>query len=176
MNYRKVWRFISLAVAAWLLPALAVAQVTPVIFERTEIRIEPAPALAREGEATLLRPTTSYDIELRSEEALRLEYIHTLNELSDMTGVMIMFSAPTIAPLPALQVFTPVDALFVAEDGTILQILPNVALAEMTQDIMAREPVKAFLFLKAGTVAAKMLQPHDTVLGSMFMAAPPVMQ
>lgn len=167
-------RFVSLLLVL-LLPMAAAAQVTPVIFERTDIRIDPAP-IAAEGEATLLREPTRYNIELRSEDALRLEYIHTLNTLTDDTGVMILFASPVMAPLPALQVFTPVDALFVAEDGTILQILPNVALGDMTQDVMAREPVKAFLFLKAGQVAARFLQPRDSVAGSMFTPAPPVMQ
>lgn len=174
MRYPRQLTFISLLLA--LLPAVTMAQVTPVIFERTDIRIDAAPIGGKEGEATLLRPSITYNIELRSEDALKLEYIHTLNTLTDSTGVMILFAAPVMAPLPAMQVYTPVDAIFVAEDGTILQILPNVALGEMTQDVMARDPVKAFLFLKAGEVAAHLIQPQDTVSGSMFVPAPSVMQ
>ena len=174
MFCRKQFRSISFALA--LLPAVVFAQVTPVIFERTDIRIDPAPIGGREGEATLMRDPSMYNIELRSEDALKLEYIHTLNTLTDNTGVMILFSAPMVAPLPAMQVFTPVDAVFVGANGTIVQILPNVALGEMTQDIIAREPVQAFLFLKAGQVAARMIQPHDTIRGTMFTPTPPVMQ
>ena len=175
MRYPRQLTFISLLLAL-LLPAFAMAQVTPVIFERADIRIDAAPIGGREGEATLLRPSITYNIELRSEDALKLEYIHTLNTLTDSTGVMILFTSPMMAPLPAMQVFTPVDAIFLAEDGTILQILPNVALGEMTQDVMARDPVKAFLFLKAGEVAARLIQPQDAVSGSMFVPAPSVMQ
>lgn len=167
-------KYISLLLLA-LLPSMAAAQVTPVIFERTDIRVDPAP-IGNEGEATLLRPATVYNIEFRSEEALKLEYIHSLNELTENTGVLILFSAPAMAPLPAWQVFTPIDALFLAEDGTILQIAPGITPGEMTQDIMAREPVKAFLFLKAGQVAERFLRPRDTVVGSMFVPAPAVMQ
>lgn len=160
-----------------LLPVMGMAQqATPVIFTRTDIRIEPLPIKGKDGEASLLRPESSYNVELRSEEALQLEYIHTLNDLTDTTGVMVMFNAPTVAPLPAFRVYTKVDALFIAEDGTILQILPGVALGEMTQDVYADEPVKAFLFLKQGQVAARMIRPHDSISGDMFIPAPPVMQ
>lgn len=175
MNCLRRLKFAS-AVMAMLVPAAAMAQVTPVIFERTDIRIDHAPIGGKDGEVTIQRNPVTYNIELRSEDALKLEYIHTLNNLTDPTGVMIVFAAPTMAPLPALQVFTAVDALFLAEDGTVLQILPNVALGEMTQDIMARDPVKAFLFLKAGQVAAQSIQPHDTVVGTMFTPSPAVMQ
>lgn len=175
MRCRTISTFISFLALA-MLPLAAGAQVTPVIFERTDIRIDAAPMGGQEGEATVLRPSLTYNIELRSEDALKLEYIHTLNTLADNTGVMILFSAPVVAPLPAMQVFTPVDALFLAEDGTILQILPNVALGNMRQDVYARDPVKAFLFLKAGEVALRAIQPRDTVTGSMFTPAPPVMQ
>lgn len=175
MRCRNRYGLISL-IAALLLPAMAWAQATPIIFERTSVRIDPAPIVGEQGEATLLREPTTYDIEFRSEDALKLEYIHTLNTLTEVTGILVMFSAPVMAPLPAWQVFTPVDALFVAEDGTILQILPNVTLGEMTQDVMARDPVKAFLFLKAGQVAARAIQPRDQVTGGMFTPAPPVLQ
>lgn len=173
---RCLTRLLSISLLLAGLAGPALAQVTPIIFERTNIRIEPTPIRGEENEATLLRAATTYNIELRSEDALKLEYIHTLNTLNDDTGVMIMFAAPSVVPLPAWQVFTKVDAVFLAEDGTILQILPSVALGNMTQDIYAREPVKAFLFLKEGQVAARYLRPRDVVTGSMFVPAPPVME
>lgn len=175
MFCRKILLSISL-ITALLSPAMAYAQATPIIFERTNIRIDPTVFGGVDGEASILRDPSSFNIELRSEDALKLEYIHTLNTLTNDTGVMILFNAPLLAPLPAMQVFTPVDALFVAEDGRIIQILPNVALGEMTQDIYAKEHVKAFLFLAAGQVAARFIQPHDIVTGSMFVPSPSVMQ
>jgi uncharacterized membrane protein (UPF0127 family) len=176
MNYLRRLPFISLLLGL-LAAAPASAQVYPIVFERADIAINPTNLPpANDGEAYIVRPSSRYNIELRSEEAARLEYIHTLNNLTDDSGVMIMFVTPAMVPLPAMQVFTPVDAIFVAEDGTILQIAPNVTLGEMTQDIMSPQPIKALLFLKAGTAIAKRIQPQDVVAGGMFTPAPPVMQ
>ncbi len=161
-----------------LLAATVYAQVTPLIFERENITIQsPLPRVPKEGEtAPPSHPPLVYDVEIRPEDALRLESIHMLNNLTDASGVMIAFTAPSVVALPALQAPTAVDALFVMQDGTIAQILPNVILADITQEIVAREPIKAFLFLKAGTVAAQKIRPLDVVSGKKFTAAPPLLK
>lgn len=170
---RKAWSFSSLVVLA-LLPMLASAQVTPVIFERTTIRIDSPPS--RGNEAAPSHPSYTYNIEQRPEDAMRLEYIHTLNSLTLGTGVMIVFTAPSMVALPVMNVYTPVDALFITDNGTIEQILPNVVLGELNQAVMAHMPIKAFLFLKAGEVAARGIRPRDMVAGSAFTPAPPMME
>lgn len=184
MNFPPRSRFTSLAAALCLLamaPA-AMAQ-TAVIFERTKIRIDPVAPVAevptKDGEhaAQLVpRAAVNYDIEERGEEALQLEYIHTLNTLTDSTGVAIVFNPPGVVALPRMQVFTPVDVLFVAEDGTILQIYPDATLGTLDQDVYAKDPVRAFVFLKAGEVAAKNIRPRDVIAGTMFTPAPPVLE
>ena len=161
------WKFVSL-LAVLLLALPAAAQM---IFVRADIRIDPT---LKEGEPQ--RISLTYNIELRAEDALGLDYIHTLNTLTYTTGVAILFNEPSIAALPRMQVFTPVDALFVTENGTILQIYPNVVLGDLQQDIYAKDPIAGFIFLKAGEVQARGIRPHDVVAGSMFAAAPPLME
>lgn len=175
MTCRMISRFISL-LALLLVATPALAQSTPVIFTRTDIVFQPAPPATKEGEASILRPSATYNVEERSEDALSLEYIHTLNSLTDSTGVMIVFNEPAMVALPTMQVFTPVDTVFIAEDGTVLQMLPDVVLADVHQQIMAREPIKALLFLQAGQIKQRFLQPRDTVAGNMFTPEPAVMQ
>lgn len=152
----------------------ALAQETQLLFVREAIRIDAGPADPK----AKFQPhaPVRYDVEQRSEDALKLEYIHTLNNLTDSTGVMITFAAPTVVALPAMKVYTPIDALFVTDNGSIAQILPNVTLGELTQRVAAKEPVKAFLFLKAGQVAARGLRPRDVIAGSMFTPAPAVLE
>jgi uncharacterized membrane protein (UPF0127 family) len=151
-----------------LFSAAAQAQTTSLIFERAQIRIDsPAPD-EKEKNPKPPHPSLRVDAEVRGEDALKLEYIHTLNTLAPNSGVMIVFDSPSIASLPPMKVYTPVDVLFVADDGRVLQISPNVVLAEITQNVQAKAPVKAFLFLKAGQAAAQGLHPHDNVVGSMF--------
>ncbi|MES2983576.1 MAG: DUF192 domain-containing protein [Pseudomonadota bacterium] len=153
---------------------MASAQASSVIFERADVTIESPPSTDKEPKPS--HPTLKYSVESRPEDALRLEYIHTLNGLTADTGVLIVFDAPSMVPLPAMKVYTPVDALFIADDGTVVQILPNVVLGDITQEIKAREPVKAFFFIKAGEAAMRNIHPRDTVSGKMFAIAPPVQQ
>ena len=175
MTCRHRSRLSSFAVALLLLAAPAYAQ--PLIFERADIRIDPvATPVAKPNEETVPRIPITYNTEVRAEDAMKLEYIHTLNTLTDTTGVVISFNAPSIAALPRMQVFTPIDALYVAEDGTITKIYPDVVLAELTQDIYSAEPIKGFVFLKAGEVSARGILPKDIISGPMFYPAPPVMQ
>lgn len=179
MNWRHIlicWLISAICVAALPLPSHA-----QMVFERAKIRIDPAalpaPEAAKENEPEPpQRESIILEVELRSEDALRLEYIHELNTLTPDTGVLISLNSPSIMPLPAMQVFTPVDALFVDEEGTIVQILPNVVLGEMSRSIAARAPIKAFIFLKAGQASARAIRPHDIVTGSSFNPPPPVQE
>lgn len=175
MTCRSISWFSSLLIAA-LMATPVPAQ--PLVFERADIRIDPVAIVAIKPGDSEAPPRTPvpYNVEVRSEEAMKLEYIHTLNTMTETTGVVIAFNAPSIAALPRMQVFTPVDALYVAEDGTIMQIYPDVVLAELNQEVYSKEPIKGFVFLKAGEVAARGILPRDIISGPMFYAAPPVMQ
>jgi uncharacterized membrane protein (UPF0127 family) len=170
-------KFLILAFASAALLCVArptLAQTSSLIFERAKIEIEaPLPSIDTK-ELTLLHPTLQYDIELRSEEALRLEYIHTLNTLTAESGVMIALDSPAIAALPRMSVYTPVDALLINEEGVVLQIVPRITLGEMNAPIGAQEPIKAILFLKAGEAAARGIRPKDRVLGRMFPLTPAI--
>ena len=170
-------RFSSLFAALLVLLA-APAMAQPLIFERADIRIDPVAIVPITPGDTKAAPRVpvSYNVEVRSEDAMKLEYIHTLNTLNETNGVVIAFNAPSIAALPRLQVFTAVDALYVAEDGTIMQIYPNVVLAELAQEIYSAEPIAAFVFLQAGQVDARGILPKDIISGPMFYASPAVMQ
>ncbi len=170
LNHRT-WR-VSLTVLAIFLPLLSYAQ-SSLVFERADVTItrKAAPDSAKPNPVP-----ANYNIELRPEDALRLEYIHALNSLTPTTGVAIVFVVPTVISLPMLKVYTPVDVLFVAEDGQILQIMPKVTLSEIAQDIRAHAPIKAFLFLKAGQAQAAGIKAHDYVNGKMFTPSLPIQE
>ncbi len=165
---QRILRISTLALMLGLPLVAAHAQTTSLIFERAQIRIDSPPIDEKEKNPKPTHPSVRYDIEVRGEDALKLEYIHTLNTLTPATGIMIVFDSPSIAALPAMKVYTPVDVLFVGNDGTLLQISPSVVLGEITQLVQAKAPVKAFLFLKTGEAAARGLHPRDTIAGSMF--------
>lgn len=141
------------------------------MFTREEMRVQTTPT--REGEVVMVRPTIPYSMEVRSSEALRLDYIHTLNTLTETTGVVITLAQPASMPLPYLKVPTPVDALFVTADGRITQVLPGVVLGNVSQVATPREPIRAFVFLKNGQAAARGIRPGATIAGSMFTPTAP---
>ncbi len=177
MNFKRLlgsWR-ISALLALLLVAGAATAQ-TSLIFERAKIRIDATPSAKEIKDNVEPRATLTYSVELRPESALNLENIHTLNILTPTTGVIIAFNAPSIVSLPAMKVYTPVDVLFVAEDGAILQIMPKVVLGEISQTLQAKSPIKALLFLKAGEVEARGIRPHDVIAGHIFTPAPNVQE
>ena len=169
---RALWRISGFAILA-ALPLLANAQM---IFERTQIHIESPATNDKDKNAKPPHATLVYDIEVRREDALKLEYIHTLNTLADDTGTMVVLDSPAMLPVPAFKDYTPVDVVFIAEDGMVVQITPNLKLGELSQDVVAKVPVKALLFLKAGQASARGMHPRDMVIGSMFTQAPPTVE
>jgi uncharacterized membrane protein (UPF0127 family) len=184
MNYQQECSLnkLLLILVLIVMPALANAQSSPVIFERQDIVILPAEVPTRvDGEGRDFQPPADhpplrFSVEIRPEDAMKLEYIHTLNTLTDTTGVMIAFTLPTMVSLPTFTVSTPVDVLFVDYQGMILQMLPGVIPAEITQDIMAKEPVRAFIYLQNGVIKAKNIRPGDRVESTVFTPPPPVIR
>lgn len=177
MQYRNLLRFVSVLVLLCSLPA--VAQQNPIIFERQDMTIIPhaEPEMTPEGVPNVdRREPQRFSIEIRPEDAMKLEYIHTLNTLTDETGVMIAFSLPTMSSLPYMRVYTPVDILFVDNQGIIMQMLPDAVLADLYQDVMAKDPVKAFVFLKAGTIMARHIKPHDRIDNPVFTPPPAIIE
>lgn len=160
------------------MPALAAAQSTGLIFERTKLQIATSAATADPAgsAATTQPPVVTYDVELRPEDSLRLEYIHTLNTLNEQNGVLIGLEAPAMIPLPPMKVYVPVDVLFIAEDGTLLQIAPNVVMGELAQTIQAKSPIKGLLFIKAGEAARRGFAPHRSLVTAKIFLTPPAVQ
>lgn len=165
-----------------------------VIFEREVIDIAPPPEKNQQAAAQddILssqdkKPATRsknkkkreiqrFTGEVRGEEALTLEYIHTLNNLTENTAVMIVLNSPSIVSLPAFNVYTPVDAAFIKNDGEIYQIFPSIVPAEINQDITAKIPVRAVIYFKAGLTKTLDIRPRDIVMHRAFNAKPIVIQ
>jgi uncharacterized membrane protein (UPF0127 family) len=130
------------------------------------------------AQAPLRAPASAwqFNVEVRPEDALRLDYIQALTTLKDTTGVMIAFGAPTIVPLPYFRVQQPTDVLFVDNEGVILQIYPGHIPIDLSREIYANKPVKAFIYLKAGMVAQYGIRPRDVVQSTVFNPPPPLLQ
>lgn len=164
-----------------------------VIFQREPFEIAPPPAKSQvveniEDKTTLpaktaaqkqkndVRISHQFSGEIRGEEALTLEYIHTLNTLDEYSTVMILLDAPSIVSLPIYNVYTPIDVAFVDNDGEIIQIIPSIVPAEITRDIQAKTPIRALIFFKTGITKSLDIRPRDIVKFSAFNARPIIIQ
>ncbi len=184
-----------------LLSVSAAAQgltTNPLIFEREMITLvphaEPAPTQATQpaepppgSDPAIIKPppepasatpraAQQFNVEVRPEDALKLEYIQALTQLNETNGVMIAFGAPTIAPLPYFRVQQATDVLFVDDEGMILQIYPGHVPMDVSRDIYADKPIKALIYLKAGIVKARDIRPKDIVQSRVFNPPPPLLQ
>ena len=169
-----------------MMPALAHAQAwqRPVIFQREVIRIHTpaAPVILKEEEEEEEEPTPpqpkviEFTVEVRSEDALRLDWIHTLQSLPNDGGVMIVFDYATDLPLIPSEVYTPLDVLFVEPSGRVLQVMPEAVLANIEEDIYASKPILAFLYLKGGICEQNGILPGSRIEHPAFNPGPKVLQ
>lgn len=191
-------KYLFAALCMGFLAANAHAQgltTNPLIFEREMITInphaEPAVAAAPQppepgSDPAIIKPPPEppaaprvaqrFNVEVRPEDALKLDYIQALTMLNDTSGVMIAFGAPTIAPLPYFRVQQATDVLFVDDEGMILQIYPGHVPMDVSRDIYADRPIKALIYLKAGIVKARDIRPKDIVQSRVFNPPPPLLQ
>jgi hypothetical protein len=178
-----------------LLPALpAFAQMATgsgLIFSRDRVFVEaqvalPAPAPSEDEkkeeapkeEAAPRIETRRYffDTDIRPEEALKLEWFHSLANMQSGRAMMILFKDAAPRALPLVKLYKPVDVLVIGDDGTILAILPNIVLANQSKLIDVEMPVKAFLFIKGDEAAALQIKPKNLVFHPLFTRNPTVLQ
>lgn len=175
LRFLPRWRASALAAAVALSAAAAsYAAGGGVIFERTHLTITATAPATPSATPRLDRAPLRYEVEHRGEDALQLDSIQALSTLTAETGVLIELSRPRSLALPALQGESPVDVLLVDVNGVILKIMPSLLLSESKPVLEARQPIKAFVFLKSGEAALRGIRPRDRVTGSMFSAPPMV--
>tara|TARA_B100001123_G_scaffold448988_1_gene612412 strand:+ start:3854 stop:4393 length:540 start_codon:yes stop_codon:yes gene_type:complete len=176
----------------WSAPAIA--QPSAIVFQRDTLRIIPkvAPALqtestdgeevksseddAKEAPKVMLREPIEIPVEIRGEQALATEWLHLNNLFANDSGMLIMFDEARILPVRHRNLYMPVDILFIDQQGTILQILPDITLSELYQDVYPSTAMKAWLHLKGGSVEALNIQPGDHIDHPLFSPDPLMLQ
>ncbi len=164
-------------------PCMAAAS-NSLVFQRDTITIEPAAPAADEaaaedvGEAAqpppAARQAVTINAQLRSDQALRLEWVHSLSGLSGNEAMMILFDPPAQQDLMPMNIYVPVDVLFVDKQGTITQIAPNLTLAQLQAQIAVAEPLRAWLFLAGGAAERLDIRPRDRLRHPLFSPKPTV--
>lgn len=98
-----------------------------------------------------------------------------LTSYDDNKGVLMAFERPVRTPIIPSNQYAPVDILFLDAEGKVIQIVPNIQLAELRQELMPASPVLAFLFLRAGICEKLVITPGDVVEYEIFRPSPVVL-
>lgn len=157
----------------------------PLVFRRDTITIVPPPKpqiqeLSTETQEKTDTPEPRQPVaikaEIRSEQVLRLDWVHSLGSLRDDMGMLILFDPPTNRPLARGTIYSPVDVLFVNSEGRILQIAPDINLSQLQDTVSAKEPARAWLYLQGGASEALGIRPGDRLEHPLFSPRPVVLE
>jgi uncharacterized membrane protein (UPF0127 family) len=181
-------RFAALLIAMlfqlWVSSPSHATQQGPLAYSRTNIVLMrasmldkgPAPLPWQRDSLPADSPGVIFSVEIRDGMTLyNQEGWYNLSGLSDKNGLMLIFTAPGIAPLAPMSQYAPLDILMIDKEGTVIQIMPNLVLANLEDDMMPSSPILAFLFLPGGTCEANGINPGDRVMHKAFKRAPAVL-
>lgn len=156
---------------------------TPLLFSRSRIAI--IRAVAAEDQSTNALPWQEeipfdprivLDVEVRDAMSLyRQRGWINVAKPAEQTGLMMVFSAQTVAPVTRSEQYAPLDILMIDSEGKIIQILPNLSLADLEDDVYPSDPILALLFLKGGTCETLSIKPGDHVEYKIFKKPPVVL-
>lgn len=114
------------------------------------------------------------DVEVRDDQIPADRGMYINYKLDDEHALMTYFAESDVHALTQEQIYNTIDVLFVREDGTIVQIVPEISLTDMEDDITYEKPIRAFIFLQAGLAGAWGLQPGDHVVHGLFSPKPKI--
>ena len=189
----KLFCFSVLMLAAMLPWSVesAQAQEQPVVYSQTIIALVPgttvpkaisqSPALQSPPEdaseqiledATVFAQKPTLRVQVRNEQIPLNRGLFTSYRLDAGHGVLTYFNSAEPRRLLAENIHTPLDALFVRDDGIIAQIMPEIVMAYLPEDISVDFPLRALLFMEAGLAAEWGIQPGYRIEHGMFNPKP----
>lgn len=179
-NRRIAAGFMAVIMASMVLAQAVASQ--PLVFRRDMLTIIPLNPVAvmeetddkdEPGEVPVAQPF-QLATEIRSQQSLKLNWIHSLTGLAENYSVLILFEAPDYYPLMPANFYEPLDVIAVDAQGVMTQLVPSIALVDLTQPIVPNDPIRARLYLAAGTIKRYGLTPGARIEHPLFRAAPEV--
>lgn len=115
-------------------------------------------------------------VEIRSEDALALEWIDSLNYLNGKNGVMVVLNYAGDVPVIQSPVYAALDLFCVQSNGAISRIYPELVLANLQSDISCGNDNKAYLYMQKGFATKHAITPKDRLDHPIFIRAPNVIK
>ena len=103
-----------------------------------------------------------FRIEIADDGAERSRGLMFRDFLDPETGMLFLYPDVQIASFWMKNTFIPLDMLFIANDGTIVQIAPN-AVPHSLEPVRSDLPVRAVFEINGGQAKAMGIEPGDTV-------------
>lgn len=153
----------------FLLPMAADATPQPVAFSRGTVLVVPSEPKDANHKGGVL-----FNVDIRDFGNVHNPSWFDFASFKENKGLLLTlaFSAPvTIYPVNH---FSKLDILMLDDYGTIVKILPNIALADLSEPVDSGVPVLAVLYLKGGMVDVLGVKPGDDVHYKIFRKHPEV--
>lgn len=140
-------------------PQTPVASALPWLKDNTQPQAQPPQAVAQ---------GVVFDTEQRDARTVHTAGWINLSQMAGSQALMLVFPSPVIAAIRPVRDYSPYDILTVSEEGQILQILPNLVLADLQQPYQTPSAIKAIIYLRGGTCDTKAIAPGDRVMNKLF--------
>lgn len=163
-------------------PALADDSI-PLLYTRETITIQrlsqaplPWQAAGEPQPSAIPASGVTFDVEVRDARSYynQKDWFNLSGPTND-SGVLLVFAAPGQSPIIPSKQYAPLDILFIDAQGRVTQIVPNILLSSLSQQIIPKNPVLAFLFLKGQTCQHLNINPGDIVDYKAFTKPPVVL-
>jgi uncharacterized membrane protein (UPF0127 family) len=135
--------------------------------------VKPAPEV-KEEIVTSKRQHQFY-ITINNAQALEADWIVDMAEIHDDYGVMYVFSTPNPASIPPSESEQAYDILFLNGYGQIITIAESIEAAKLAEPITVERPVKALMYLEAGTAKRRGISVSDRVIHPLFPEPPSIL-
>jgi len=158
----------------------------PFVYSKTLVKIvpkstEPGPSQAGAPDITKMLPTLKrvpkeFTVDVRPAEFLKQRDFISMQPFSDRGGLFILFDPPAEAQVTQTKMISIADVLFIDADGNITKIAPSLKLSSLTETIDSGGPIRALLFLKAGTTVSSDIGVGDKIENEHFKSHPIILQ
>lgn len=184
---------VYLTILCCLFPIAVTAKDKPLVFQREILTIipkndtkGPTPETGRtqkEAENTQSekaskqeRQSFRFYTDMRTEQVLELDWIKSLRRVGPDRTMTITFTPPRYDVIYPNNSQQELDVLSITPQGEIVQIIPNLILAELNAPIETAEPVAARLILQGGAAETLDIRPGDRVSHPIFRPDPKILR
>ena len=121
---------------------------------------------------TTNRQRREIEVEVRNKQISPKDGILKNHRLDEEHGILTYFDVADKHVIMPEPIYQSVDILFVRDDGTIAQIVPDIMLAHLAEPLETDFALRALLYLRAEQAAQWNIRPGDRVEHGMFTPKP----